>query len=36
MPGFAIAQVVGNGVYEGSCVGCCSRDVRRFHAEVSR
>ena len=34
--GFAIAQFVGNGVYEGSCVGCYWHDVRRFHAEVSK
>ena len=32
--GFAVAQFVGNGVYEGSCVGCYWHDVRRFHAEV--
>ncbi len=32
--GFAIPQFVGNGVYEGSCVGCYWHDVRRFHAEV--
>ena len=34
--GFAVAQFVGNGVYEGSCVGCYWHDVRRFHAEVSK
>lgn len=33
--GFSVAQFVGNGVYEGSCVGCYWHDVRRFHAEVS-
>jgi len=34
--GFAVAQFVGNGVYEGSCVGCYWHDVRRFHAEASK
>lgn len=34
--GFAVAQFVGNGVYEGSCVGCYWHDVRRFHTEVSK
>ena len=34
--GFAIPQFIGNGTYEGSCVGCYWHDVRRFHAEVSK
>ena len=32
--GFQVSQILGNGQYRGTCVGCYWYDVKRFHSEA--
>ncbi len=32
--GFPVSQIKGNGIYNGTCIGCYWHDPKRFHAEA--